>query len=554
LSAREAWRLSDVGFVELSVQAIYAYRQGNVAPPVEEAQLVRIANRRVWQSKFLVSLLLTFLALGAYFLLHHPPVGLFPATLSAGYFDGAVIGGLLTIEIALLWWTALQVLPTLLSSGILPLLETLPIDDQTLDRTALFLYLRLFDGPAVASLVLLPVAVGLALGSVGAGLVTFAAVAVSITFSLVLALLTGRFFLERVQGAPSGGAQTVLRWAYLLLWAIPAFALYGFVSAAPGFLSLLANLVANGPSASLYLLEGIFPFSFGFLASATSGSGLFGTDNTQLLAALTGVVLCGLVAAAAVRWLVHAPRALVQPGGSFGLSETPEFRPLKTGAVSLAVLIKDLRTASRTPAYAFLILLPLLDSLAIGLYTYSAVPGPSAAFNLAIAAISTAALLATFFGPAFFAIEVLGYNYTRTLPMEERSLLLGKVALVSLIYLLASALVLGLTLLRLFDPGLFVLFILAELPAVLAASLFELGILFYRARRKGLPIVNLYAGAWWLVGVAVPGVILAGAPLVAYDFYRAAPLSLGLPLMGSIALAELAVVAPLVLGLGREAR
>jgi len=163
----------------------------------------------------------------------------------------------------------------------------------------------------------------------------------------------------------------------------------------------------------------------------------------------------------------------------------------------------------------------------------------------------TAALLATFFGPAFFAIEVFAYSYGRTLPLPDRSLLAGKVLLVVLMFLIAGGIVLGLTLTRVFDPLLFTLFILAELPAVIAASLLELGILFWRARARGLPIPNLYAGAWVSILVSLPGLLVAGLPLLTFEIVSVGGLTIGLAAMGAAALGELGVIAPLMLG--REA-
>ncbi len=553
MSWREAWRLSTIGFTELSVQAIYAFRQGDLPPPSEALTLVPRARRRVRQSKALVGLIMGVLALGALALLRFPLTRHLSVALPFSYYVGGVLGALFIIQIALLWWTGLQILPTYLGSGIVELLETLPLDDTTLDRATLLLFLRLFDAPALVSLTLFPLAVGLALGSVFAGLAALLGIAVAVTFALVLALLTGRFFLHRVQNAESRPGHTALRWAYLVLWAIPAFAMYGFVAAAPGFFTFLGGLVAHGPNADLLLLEATYPFPLGFLPALAAHVGLSSWSGLELGVAIGASVGYVAVFVLAARWLASAPRRLARVPAAATRDRSIRAHRIRTGGVSWAVLTKDLRTASRTPGYAFLILLPLLDAVAIGLWTYVSSPAPTDALNLALAAVATAALLATFFGPAFFAIEVMGYSYSRSLPLAERSLLLGKVSLVALIYLLASGMVLGLTLLRVFAPALFVIFLLAELPGILAAAFLELGILFRRARRAGLPIVNLYAGAWWVAAVSIPGLIVAGAPLIVFDYFRAFPFSQALPAMGGLALAELAVCASFGLGLGSGA-
>jgi ABC-type Fe3+ transport system permease subunit len=83
-----------------------------------------------------------------------------------------------------------------------------------------------------------------------------------------------------------------------------------------------------------------------------------------------------------------------------------------------------------------------------------------------------------------------------------------------------------------------------------AAALLELGILFRRARARGLPITNLYAGAWYAVIVSIPGLVVAAAPLVAFQLARSGGSYAGLFAMGLIALGELALAVPFALGRG----
>ena len=173
-----------------------------------------------------------------------------------------------------------------------------------------------------------------------------------------------------------------------------------------------------------------------------------------------------------------------------------------------------------------------------------------AAASLALGAVTTAALLATFFGPAFFAIEVVAYSYGRSLPLSNQSTILGKVALISLMYLVAAALIVGFTLLRFFQPFTFVVFVLAELPAVLGAAFFELGFLFRWARRRGLAITNLYAGAWFAIVVSIPGLIMAGFPPLLFDLTRSWGTDLALGIMALVAVAELALAVPVAFGRG----
>ena len=549
---REAWRLSSVAFTELSLQAIYALRQGNLPPSGPVGEIVRRAQRRVLQSKVIIAFVLALLAAGAAFLMGSASriaaAPFFGIQVPVAVFQAGVLTGILSLDLAFLWWIGLQVLPTFIAAGILPVLEPLPIDERTLNRVAGLLYLRLFDIPALTVLITTPLFVGWVLG-IASGLAIIPGVVATVAFALALTLLTGRFFVRRVLGSRGGGGRTIVRWAYLVLWVLPAFAMFGFVIAGPGFLALFGRTVASGPSLGNDLLLSAFPLTFAALpALVTQGGGAFGLDSNGV--GVVAFVTAGylIIAGGAVVWVMGAVRrfALAPP---LVPAEGPAHRyDLVPQGPARAVLTKDLRIASRMPGYAFLVLFPILDAVGIGLFTYLSSPGSTAAFSLALAAVTTAALLATFFGPAFFAIEVVAYSYGRTLPLQERSILLGKVALVAAIYLVAGGLVLGLTLLRVFQPLVFVAFVLAELPAVLAAAFLELGILFRRARSTGLPIVNLYAGAWYAILVSIPGLMMAGFPLIAFRLLSSTTTSLGLAAMGLVALGELAICAPFALG------
>jgi len=549
---RETFRVSQVAFSELALQAVFAFRQGNVLPPGRSTNLVERSRRRVLQSKAVISLVLAVLALGSGALIHQKALN--PEVLSvipSGLFQSAVLTGLLSLDIALLWWTGVQMVPTLISSGVLGVLEPLPLDSRTLYRVAAIVYLRMFDMPALTILIVTPVAVGLALGPVaGAAIIPGALVAV--VYALALSLLTGRFFLRRVQGSRGGGGRTAVRWAYLVLWLVPAFAMFAFITAAPAFFRALADLATQGPSPTSALLAAAFPFSFALLPAIASG----GTASTAILAPTSELALgaslavYGALAVWSAIWLAGSVRSLLflpLERTADLASSSATLRPMSRAR---AVLTKDLRIASRTPGYAFLILLPILDAAALGLLTYATPAQNPVASSLALGAVTTAALLATFFGPAFFAIEVVAYSYGRSLPLSHRPIILGKVALIAIMYLVGAALILGFTMLRLFEPFTFGVFIVAELPAVVGAAFLELGLLFRWARRRGLAITNLYSGAWFALLVAIPGLVFAGLPPLLFDLGRSAGVDFGLGVMALAAVVELAVATPVAFGRG----
>jgi predicted permease len=442
------------------------------------------------------------------------------------------------------------VLPTLLGSKVQPVLEVLPVEEKTLDRAALLTALRLFDAPVLTVLIITPLVVGLALHSAWAGLVILPGAVAAVLVAMALALATGRFYVTRILGSRGGAVETAFRWLYLILWTLPAFALFGFVTFSPQFFASLNTLYTNGPAWQLALLLETFPFPLASLPVYLQGNSSV-PDLVGFQLALAGIYLALMVPLGG--WLMEAPRAF---GRAVAVDHAPPaastHTTLRPGAIAWAILRKDLRTASRTPGFALLILLPLLDAGAIGIWSFLGAPTTRDVFSVGVAAVASSALLATFFAPAFFAIEVFGFSYTRSLPIPRDHLLAGKVALVITIYVLSAALVLGLTTLAVptaFAAGSFAFFALAELPAVVAAAVLEFGLLFWRAGKVGLPITNLYAGAGWVLAVSIPGLFVAGTPLVIFEYLRSAGSpSLGLlPVMAAASILELGLVSPLAL-------
>jgi putative transporter with 12 TMs len=549
VTAPPARKLYRSGWKELVFQATYAVRSGNPPPDGDPKQFSRKARQRVILSQGAASGFLALVILGGVSLLSDSL-----ETLVAGpalprvLYIACVLGGLFIVQLGLLWWLGLQFLPTFLSSSIVPVLRTLPVPGPTVDRVALLLLARLFDAPALTCLVVTPLAVGLSLGSLSAALAVVPAEVTVVVLAMAFAVATGRFFVRNVQGSPGGHRATALRWAYLVLWGTPAFALFGFVALAPRFLNFVGNLSFYGPAGELGSLLSVYPFAFALLpALATSPSSV---DVVPIPGGLLGVLALLLVytlpVALAGRWLLTAPgklAALTTPGRvRRGAHESVRVRP-----APLAILVKDLRLASRTPAFAFLILIPLGDAMLLGLWTAFSPLGTADPAQLAEAAVASAALLATFFGPAFFAIEVMSYSYSRSLPLTGRNLLIGKTTLILFLYSIAASVVLLLTLVRYFHPLEFGAFLLAEVPAVAAAALFQLGILLAVARRRGLPLVNLYTGAFWLAAVSVPGLIVAGTPLALYAILAPAGLGTALLVMAAFATAEFTLVASVTL-------
>lgn len=542
---RERLRLSNCLYREVTFQAIYALKSGNVffsGDRKREQEGPAVAQRRVLQSKLTVAVLFMLTFLASAFALRYGRE-FFPTTLSALYFDGTIISLVLVVLFSLVWITGLQVALPFVSSQATTALLVLPVTEEDAAWVSFLAFLRLFDAPLLTALIFFPMAVGLALSSVLAGAAVLPGVLATEVLALALSLLTAKFFSRSVSGASGGSLRSLaVRWLYLVLWTIPSLVITIFITFSVQIITALGDWELNAPLA-LQAVFALFPFPFGLLAASFATPSVAGGPSNSVTIALALVYFA--VVAVSVRWILRAPLALSRITIVSGARRLAGTRLIVTRP-SMAILKKDLRIASRTPAYAFLLLLPLLDAFVLGLFTYLGSPAPILAQRYAFAGVTVAVLLATFFGPVFFATEVIGFSLTRTLPLSQRTLILSKTSLIALVYLMAFGVVAVLVASRVNDFPAFVLFAVIELPAVIAAAFLEIGVLLERAKRTGVPIASLYSGAWWTTLVVVPGLVVSVAPLVLYTYFTL-PYLPALVWMALLSLSLAAVVGGIVL-------
>lgn len=542
---RERLRLSNCLYREVTFQAIYALKSGNVffsGDRKREQEGPAVAQRRVLQSKLTVAVLFMLTFLASAFALRYGRE-FFPTTLSALYFDGTIISLVLVVLFSLVWITGLQVALPFVSSQATTALLVLPVTEEDAAWVSFLAFLRLFDAPLLTALIFFPMAVGLALSSVLAGAAVLPGVLATEVLALALSLLTAKFFSRSVSGASGGSLRSLaVRWLYLVLWTIPSLVITIFITFSVQIITALGDWELNAPLA-LQAVFALFPFPFGLLAASFATPPVAGGPSNTVTIALALVYF--VVVAVSVRWILRAPLALSRITTVSNARRLAGTRLIVTRP-SMAILKKDLRIASRTPAYAFLLLLPLLDAFVLGLFTYLGSPAPILAQRYAFAGVTVAVLLATFFGPVFFATEVIGFSLTRTLPLSQRTLILSKTSLIALVYLMAFGVVAVLVASRVNDFPAFVLFAVIELPAVIAAAFLEIGVLLERAKRTGVPIASLYSGAWWTTLVVVPGLVVSVAPLVLYTYFTL-PYLPALVWMALLSLSLAAVVGGIVL-------
>jgi predicted permease len=416
----------------------------------------------------------------------------------------------LAVVLFLISFMGLQVSTSFISSKATDVLRPLSLSRSDISRIVFLCFLRIFDIPLVASVTVLLLAYYFVGGSVLGGLVAFTGVIVTEAFALTLTMGLARFFYSRVAGG--GGRsrwKTLLRFAFMLVWILPSFAIYFVVNFAEQIVQSFASLT-QGFSSVLQLFVVLYPLSYGYLVSFVT----FSQSIDYLTVALSVVACLGYVTLAAycVRWVTRTVGGI----GATGVSTAPR-EVVKDTIVSpqvpwLGTIRKDLRVASRSPSYASLFLLPAIEAavLAMSFSSFSEV-GLSSTLGL-LTGMSVVVLMLP---PMLVSIEGLAASYMRSLPLKKKTLISAKTLLstftyaVSLVVLFIVALLMGKSYSYILTFGAIHLF------SVAAATMLELIILANKFWKEGFAIGNIYARLSTYILIILPGLAVVMIPIIA---------------------------------------
>lgn len=563
-SWRAAWALSDTLFTEFSFQAVYALRQGNlltsrgVAPDARAA--VATARQRMLQAKLVLSTVMLGLILAIAYVLRKGPVQI-PDNISSLDFSMFILAGSLVFVLAILWLTGIQVAPLLASSKSFVLLQTFPMPRRLLQRMAVTVVVRILDLPAMVALLALPIATGWATGSVLVALLMLPATACAVVFAAALSLLSASFFQRHVAALPGASLRTTaIRWAAVSIVVLPVLLIIAFLGLLVPALVVVNPGLVPGPVAyglgffswtrSFLPLLVIFPFDWTYLAAWAADTGWGLPAGPTFFIAWIEATLDILLAGTLVLWFQGAPLRMAVAAPSAEARRAPPHYELRGSGLLGALIRKDLRIASRTPELAILMLFPVVNAGVIAFSTNFGNPTWWTVHNLAFSAIVAAAGLTVLLGPAVFASEVMGFSLTQTFPLPRQALIAAKATLMSCLYGIAIVVVMVMMYGRMVNWPLLVLFGAGEMPAILAATLLEVGILYRRTETTGVAPVSQFMGVVGWVAVILPGVLVSAIPPLLYALADGGTPLTAMPVRAVFELVVSAVLTLEIVGMG----
>lgn len=490
------------------------------------------------QTNTLLSKILTsvFIAAFAFIVFFQPSFMNGP---SAAPQTAAIIGAVtafLTSVLFLIVFMGLQVSTSFISSKAVEILSPLPLSRRDISNIVFVCFLRIFDLPLIVAVVSFVSAYMFLVGSILGGLAALTAVLVTECFAVSASIASARFFYSRVSGA--GGRSTwkaAMRVIFMIVWVLPTVGIYLVLNFAFQIVDSFAALTRVLTSFTS-LLALVYPFSFGFLISLTTS--MSGADAIALGLSILSFFLYVLAAFYCLKWVTRTVRSLGAGQVTSVLREIVKDTIVRTASPWLGIIRKDLRVASRSPSYASLFLLPVVQTvvLATSFSSFENV-GLENALGILVG-MSTLTLI---IAPILFSIEGLSSSYSRTLPLRRRTLIGAKAFLATLTYVIALTVLSIVALFVAKDFSMLLIFGGTYMFSIAAGNMVELVIMANKFWKEGFAIGNIYSRLSTYIVVVLPGIAIIMMPVIgaiaAYFFAE----SLVLPIFAATSIIEFAL-------------
>jgi hypothetical protein len=505
----ELWRLSRVVYKEVSFQSIFSLRSGGILSQRDNASILRLvksAELNILVNKALTTIFM--LVFAAVIFLPHP----FKTTYVRVPDELSITGDVsafLSVVLFMITIMGLQVTTAFVSSDITSLLAPLPLSKSDISKVIFLCFLRMFDLPLISAAAIFVLNYGILRKSLLGFLSSFLSIITTEIFALALTVALSSFFYYKVS---SGDGRTkwrsLLRLAFTIVWILPALGTY-FVA---NFATQIAQsfiLLAQIFSPVAHLLVLLYPFSFGFLvSSSTLYEGIdMNISRLSLFSSIAYVVLASF----SLKWVlarmkgIGTPRVHLKPGI---LTKDVNISPKSP---LFGIIQKDFRIASRSPSYSSLFFMPAVQTAVLAI-SFSSLGEMKLSISIGI--LIGVSIVTLLIPPTLFSMEDIGCAYTRSLPINRRTLITAKTAVslfsygTSFLSLMAVA-----AITRIDFWGLMMLGV-AHIFSIAAASIMELMMLLKEFYEKGISLGNLYLRLYAYVPIVLLGMGIAIVPLM----------------------------------------
>jgi len=431
---------------------------------------------------------------------------------------------------------SVQTLSSFVGAKSSALMATLPLAKDDFSLIMLCSFVRSVDFMVVGSILSQVLLVAFLTMSPLAILSMLAMATMNAVFAVAVALWFSRLFYKNLLRGGRSKFNTVLRLFFILMWGTLLMGI-GFLFSVPWYIVPHLEIMLLGLNTiSSFFLGILYPFSAAIVVSNfVYQSVAFSTVMIASLAIVAYLVLAGL----AGRWTLQAVKRTSEGTGINVSRSTAKDFSIKTRNPMSGYVIKDLKIASRNPATAFFFALPVLETVTVSLLITNM---QMLRTSMILVATATGGVLALFMPLALLSAEGTGLEYTKTLPVNARRIIVSKTLITTATYAPVPLTLLGLALMKQLTSPLGLLIPCAITLSIASASVLEIK-LFLNSAADGR-IGALVQDIQKLV-VAVAIVLI---PEVAYGATYLASLNhlLAVMTMSLAAIAELALAVHLI--------
>ncbi len=384
------------------------------------------------------------------------------------------LGSFLLLSFVLIFFFNLIGTSGFFMSGVATFPAMLPMSRSDFEDVLFLAFMRIFAGPSLAILTVLPVGFFLLIGPI-AGLSAFFACGITVLDSFAVLILVARWYQRKSHEQPGSKLSTVIRVLTGVMLMIGVIAVYSVGNYLPVLVDLLITLSQEyGPIINV-LFSLVFPFTVGMLTALAT----YGLQVPPEIAILT-ISASAFYVFMAFRGY-HIARELLRETVMEEIeTKAPTeavSQPLKITSPILAIIKKDLRLATRDLGSLAILIFPLMILVAWAPSLARITEGEIQLFPI----ISTLIMVQSFAGisvTGLLGIDTQGASIYEGLPLSSMMNLKAKATLFMASYSLFMA-VISVLLLAGNPFSLFAILIpLIQLPLGYGLALIVGGVLF----------------------------------------------------------------------------
>lgn len=525
----EAWRLSGIPYREVVYQSL-AEEKGRMwwgafgrSQPGKEEIEIELTNRALRIAKFdktIVSIFNIVVAVA-------PFVALFFGAPTFGLATSIALSLAVTLGFTILY--AIQTLSSFVSAESSVLLSVLPLARNDFSLITLFSFVRSVDYMVLGSVTSQVIMVAFMTASPLATLIMLVTATMNQVFAVTIALWFSRIFQKNLLRGGRSKINTILRLIFILMWGL-LLAGVGFMFALPWYIiPNLENILLGVGNISNLLLNLLYPFSTGVLIKSITYSNVASLITMVSFFAITAYVLLAILAG---KWSLRTVKSISENSGKKTIRVIANDFSVKIHHPLSGYVLKDLKVASRNPATAFFFVLPVLETVVTVLLISNLSVLRTA---MLLDATSMGAIFTLLIPLALLTAEGKGLEYTKTLPITPRRIVVSKTLVTMATYIPVPLVLIALSLVKPLTSLSSILIPCLTIMSVMSASIFEIK-LFLKTVAK-----SKIAGLVNDLEKMVIGALTVLTPIAAYSitFILSLNHALSLLTMGSIAGLEL---------------